>query len=154
MRGKRAPKRSIAPDPQFNNPIIGKFINYVMMRGKKSLAQTIVYKAFSQISETTKTDPLEVFDQALKNVIPTVETKSRRVGGGNYQVPVPVLGDRRYALAFRWILAAARSSKGRPMYQKLAQELMLAAKNEGAAVAKRADVQRMAEANRAFAHLA
>lgn len=142
------------PDPQFGNLLVGKFINLIMECGKKTVAQRIVYDAFTIVSEKSKTDPLEIFDLAVRNVTPAIETKSRRVGGANYSVPVPVTGDRRYALAFRWIITAARSKKGRPMCEKLADELMLAAKGEGDAVKKKADVQRMAEANRAFAHFA
>lgn len=154
MRGKKSVKRPMVPDPQFNNPLVGKFINMVMVGGKKSVAQKIVYGAFVKMSEKSKLDPIELFDLALKNVIPAVETKSRRVGGANYQVPMPVTGDRKYALAFRWILGAARGRKGRPMAEKLADELLLASKGEGDAVKKKLDVQRMAEANRAFAHFA
>lgn len=125
-----------------------------MYDGKKSVAQKVVYGAFDIMAAETKLPAPEVFDEAMKNVMPAVEVKSKRVGGANYQVPMPVRGDRKYALAFRWILLAARSRKGKPMSEKLAEELMLAAKNEGDAVKKRADVQRMAEANRAFAHFA
>ena len=154
MRGKQAPKRDIQPDPKFNNEVIAKFVNYVMERGKKSTAQRIVYDAFEVISQNTKRDPVEVFEQALKNVIPNVEVRSRRIGGANYQIPVEVRGDRRHALAFRWILEAARSKKGKSMKDKLASELMSAAKGEGDAIKKREDVHRMAESNRAFAHFA
>lgn len=154
MRGKQAIKRDLLPDAKYGNQQVTKLVNYVMKDGKKSTAQTVVYDAFEIIGTETKESPLVIFEAALKNIIPTVEVKSKRVGGANYQVPMPVRGDRRYALAYRWILAAARGKKGRPMCEKLAEELMLAAKNEGEAVKKRADVQRMAEANRAFAHLA
>lgn len=154
MRGKQIPKRSIQPDPKFNNETISKFVNYVMERGKKSTAQKIVYDAFEIISQNMKRDPLEVFDQAMKNVTPNVEVRSRRIGGANYQIPVEVRGDRRNALAFRWILEAARSKKGKSMKDKLASELMSAAKGEGDAIKKREDVHRMAESNRAFAHFA
>jgi small subunit ribosomal protein S7 len=125
-----------------------------MKDGKKSIAEKVVYACLDKVAADTKQNPIDVFDEALKNITPTVEVKSKRVGGANYQVPMPVRGDRRYALAYRWLLIAARGKKGRPMAEKLAEELMLAAKNEGEAVKKRADVQRMAEANRAFAHLA
>jgi len=125
-----------------------------MKDGKKNIAQEIVYKAFDLMGEKTKQSPVEVFDRALKNVTPTLEVKSKRVGGANYQVPMPVRGDRRYMLAYRWLLEAARSKKGRPMADKLADELVAASKNEGEAVKKKMDVQRMAEANRAFAHFA
>jgi len=152
MRGKQAPKRTIKPDPKFNSVVIAKFINYVMERGKKSTAQQVIYDCFNIISEKTKKDPLEVFDLAVKNIAPDVEVKSRRVGGGNYQVPVAVMGDRKNALAFRWILTASRARKGMPMKQKLADELIAASNKEGAAMKKRDDTYRMAEANRAFAH--
>ncbi|MEK7132285.1 MAG: 30S ribosomal protein S7 [Patescibacteria group bacterium] len=154
MRGKQAPRRDIVPDSRYNNVLVAKLINYVMYDGKKSVAQKVVYGAFDIMAAETKLPAPEVFDEAMKNVMPAVEVKSKRVGGANYQVPMPVRGDRKYALAFRWILLAARSRKGKPMSEKLAEELMLAAKNEGDAVKKRADVQRMAEANRAFAHFA
>lgn len=154
MRGKQAPKREILPDHKFGNVVVTKLVNYVMKDGKKSTAERIVYDCFEIISAETKENPMDVFDNALKNVTPTVEVKSKRVGGANYQVPMPVRGERRNALAFRWVLAAARSKKGRPMSEKLAEEIMLAAKGEGEAVRKKNDVQRMAEANRAFAHLA
>ena len=154
MRGKQAPKRPIMPDPKFNNPMVGKFINYVMYDGKKTIAQKIVYDAFEIMAERTKLDPLELFDTALKNVTPLIEVRGRRVGGANYQVPIPVRGERKFALAFRWILAGARTRKGKPMYEKLADELMAATNKEGSAMKKKNDVHRMAEANRAFAHFA
>src|SRR4029078_2784577 len=125
-----------------------------MKDGKKSLAQKIVYDAFDVMHEKTKQDPLEVFDEALKNVMPAVEVRGRRVGGANYQVPFPVRGERKYALAFRWILDSARSRKGKPMSEKLAEELLLALNKEGNAMKKKIDVHRMAEANRAFAPFA
>jgi small subunit ribosomal protein S7 len=154
MRGKRAQKRVIAPDPKFGNVYIAKFINYLMLDGKKSVAQRVMYDALEIISNETKQDAIEVFDQAIKNVIPSLEVKSRRVGGANYQVPMPVRGDRRYTLAYRWILAAVRGKKGRPMAERLAKELIAASQGEGDAMKKKQDVQRMAEANRAFAHFA
>ena len=154
MRHKPATRRIILPDAKYGSVAIAKFTNYLMEGGKKITAQTIVYRAFDQIKEMTKEDPLEVFAAAMKNVAPAMEVKSKRVGGANYQVPFPVRGERRQALAFRWILGAARSRKGKPMATKLAEELASAAKNEGAAVKKRMDVARMAEANRAFAHFA
>lgn len=154
MRGKSALKRDLAPDSKYGSVLVAKLINYVMYDGKKSVAQKVVYDAFDIIEAETKEKANDVFDNALKNITPTVEVKSKRVGGANYQVPMPVRGDRRYALAYRWLLVAARGKKGRPMSEKLAEEIMLAAKNEGEAVKKRADVQRMADANRAFAHLA
>jgi len=154
MRGKQATKREIAPDAQYGSVLISKLINYVMVDGKKTIAQRIVYTALDIIKQETKQDPMVVFETAMKNVVPTVEVKSRRVGGANYQVPIPVRGDRRYALAYRWILAAARGKKGKPMAQRLASELIAASNNEGEAIKKKQDVQRMAEANRAFAHFA
>lgn len=154
MRGKSAIKRELAPDSKYGSVLVSKLVNYVMKDGKKSVAEKVVYACLDKVAAETKQNPIDVFDEALKNITPTVEVKSKRVGGANYQVPMPVRGDRRYALAYRWLLVAARGKKGRPMAEKLAEELMLAAKNEGEAVKKRADVQRMAEANRAFAHLA
>jgi small subunit ribosomal protein S7 len=154
MRGKQAIKRELLPDAKYGSPLVTKLINYVMYDGKKTVSERVVYDAFEIVGAETKGNPLEVFDLALKNIVPAVEVKSKRVGGANYQVPMPVRGDRRYALAYRWLLAAARGRKGRPMCEKLAEEIINASKNEGDAVKKRADVQRMAEANRAFAHLA
>jgi small subunit ribosomal protein S7 len=154
MRGKQAPKRPITPDPKYGNVRIAKFINYIMLDGKKTVAQKVVYDALDIISEKTKQDALEVFEKALKNVMPALEVKSKRVGGANYQVPMSVRGDRRFVLAYRWIIKAARSKKGRPMAQRLANEFIAAANGEGDAVKKKQDVQRMAEANRAFAHFA
>ena len=151
MRGK-TPKNKIIPDPKYNSVNISKFINHLMERGKKATAQKIVYQCFDFISEKTKKDPLEIFDGAMKNVGPEVEVKSRRIGGGNYQIPIAVTGNRRITLAHRWIIGAARTRKGAPMHQKLAEELMSAYNREGAAIKKRQDTYRMAEANRAFAH--
>ena len=155
MRGKKqAPRRVIAPDPRYQSVQVAKFINKIMERGKKTVAQKIVYLAFDLMSEKTKQDPRDVFDLAIKNVSPQVEVKGRRVGGANYQVPIEVRGDRRLALGIRWLIDAARDKKGRPMHQKLADELIAASKNEGDAIKKKMDVHRMAEANRAFAHFA
>lgn len=154
MRGKSAIKRDLAPDHKYGSVLVAKLINYVMKDGKKSTAERVVYDCFEIVAAETKENPMDVFDNALKNITPAVEVKSKRVGGANYQVPMPVKGDRRYALAYRWILEAARGKKGKPMAEKLSEEIMLAAKNEGESVKKRADVQRMADANRAFAHLA
>ncbi len=154
MRGKQAPKRTIAPDPKFGNVNVAKFINSIMYDGKKTIAQSVVYDCFEMIAKKTELPPVDVFENALKNVAPSLEVKSKRVGGANYQVPMSVRGDRRTMLAFRWIITAARAKKGRPMAQKLADELVAANNNEGDAVKKKLDVQRMAEANRAFAHFA
>ena len=154
MRGKKITKRKIAPDPKYNNTAIAKFINYIMERGKKSIAQKIVYDAFAIIESKTKEKGLDVFDKAMRNVTPQLEVKARRIGGANYQVPVEVKGDRRFNLASRWIITAARKRKGMPMKQKLASELMDAANNQGDAVKKKEETHRMAESNRAFAHFA
>ncbi len=154
MRGKKSIKREIIPDPKFANATVAKLINHIMLNGKKTVAQGIVYDAFELMNKKTKEDPIETFEKALKNVMPSLEVKSKRVGGANYQVPMPVRGDRRYVLTFRWIITAARSKKGRRMAEKLSDELCAAAIGEGDAVKKKLDVQRMAEANRAFAHFA
>lgn len=152
MRRKRNITRTILPDVKYNNETVAKFINYVMRDGKKSIAQKVVYKTFGVIEKDYKQDPLAVFDLAVRNVSPLVEVKARRVGGANYQVPREVRGPRKLSLAFRWILQSARVKKGKAMALRLADELIAASKNEGNAVKKRADVHRMAEANKAFAH--
>lgn len=154
MRRKKKNIREIIPDPKFGNVMVAKFINYVMHKGKKSTAQNIVYRAFDVLEKKYKQDPLLVFDTALKNIGPMVEVKSRRIGGATYQVPREVRGERRIALACRWLLAAARSKKGKPIHEKLAEEFFAATKNEGSAVKKKQDTHRMAEANKAFAHFA
>jgi len=154
MRGKQATKRKIMPDPKFNNLVVAKFINLIMQQGKKTIAQKIIYNAFDIIQEKIKKDPINIFDQAIKNVSPILEVKSRRIGGANYQIPIEVKGDRKLALAMRWIIDAARTRKGKPMQEKLAQELMDASQRQGEAIKKKEDVHRMAEANRAFAHFA
>ncbi len=139
---------------KYNDLVVAKLINCIMERGKKNVARKIVYTAFDIMKEKSKKDPVEIFEEAMKNVGPTVETRSRRVGGANYQVPMPVAPERKNALAFRWIINAARSRKGKPMAEKLAEELLGASQNQGDAVKKKMDVLRMAEANRAFAHFA
>jgi len=154
MRGKRALKRKILPDPKYKSEKIAKFINYVMRKGKKTLAQKIVYQAFDLIRERAKEDPLKIFERAINNAGPVVELKSRRIGGANYQIPFPVNDERHFTLACRWIIEAAKSRKGRPMVEKLAEEIILAADGQGAAIKKKEDVHRMAEANRAFAYFA
>jgi len=155
MRGKkRAPKHVLLPDPKYQSVVVAKFINHIMQRGKKTVARAVVYKAFDLMAEKTKRDPRDVFELAIKNVSPQVEVKSRRVGGGNFQVPIEVRPARRLTLSMRWIIGAAQSKKGKPMHQKLADELVLASQNEGDAIKKKQDVHRMAEANRAFAHFA
>uniref|UniRef100_A0A7V3YKR2 Small ribosomal subunit protein uS7 n=1 Tax=Candidatus Caldatribacterium californiense TaxID=1454726 RepID=A0A7V3YKR2_9BACT len=146
------PKREIAPDPLYNNVDVAKLINKVMKDGKKSIAEKIVYGAFDLIREKTKRDPLEVFYQALNNVMPLVEVRPRRVGGANYQVPIEVRPDRSKSLGLRWLVQYARERQGKSMIEKLAQEIMDAANGTGGAVKKREDTHRMAEANKAFAH--
>lgn len=154
MRGKQAPKRYIKPDPKFNNLMIAKFTNYIMERGKKSTAQNIIYDCFAIISDKTKHDALEIFDQAIKNIGPSLEVRGRRIGGANYQIPYPVRPERRFALASRWLIDAARKRKGRSMAERLAAEIMDAAQEQGDAYKKKVDTHRMADANRAFAHFA
>lgn len=151
-RRHRAEKREIIPDPKFGDVILTKFMNSVMYDGKKSTAERIVYGAFDIIEEKTKTDPIEVFRQALENVAPAIEVRSRRVGGATYQVPVEVRAERRQALAIRWLISAARVRNDKTMVERLSSELMDAANNRGSAVKKREDTHRMAEANRAFSH--
>ncbi len=153
-RRKKREKRNIAPDARYNNIIVSKFINQVMKAGKKSKAKKIVYGAFDIIREKNKREPIEVFDLAIKNAGPILEVKPKRIGGATYQVPREVRGERKLALAFRWIIGAARSKKGRPMSEKLAEELLNAANNTGSAIKKKEDTHRMAEANRAFARFA
>lgn len=152
MRGKRAPKRIIAPDPIYHSAVVAKFINRIMIGGKKTVAQGIVYGAFDQLKEMGEANPLETFDLAMKNVAPRQEVKSRRVGGSSYQVPVEVRGERKDALAARWIIMFAKKRPGHSMKEKLAAEILDASKNTGAAVKRREDMQKMADANRAFAH--
>jgi small subunit ribosomal protein S7 len=154
MRGKPAPKRVILPDARYNSTQVAKFINYIMQRGKKTVATSILYDAFDYIQEQKGEAGYDVWLRAMKNVSPSLEVKARRVGGANYQVPIEVRPERRFTLATRWILEAARARKGKPMAIKLAEELLAAAENTGDAVKKREDVQRMAESNRAFAHFA
>jgi small subunit ribosomal protein S7 len=152
MRGKPAPKRPIAPDVKFNRDDLAKFINYIMERGKKTVAQTIVYDMMDIISDKTKQDAVEVFDTAIKNVSPTVEIRGKRVGGANYQVPITVRSERSFTLACRWLITASKAKKGKKMSEKLAEEFIAAYNNEGAAMKKKTDTYKMAEANRAFAH--
>lgn len=152
MRRNQAPEREIAPDPVYNSEALSKFINRIMLRGKKSTAQRIVYGAFDIMGQRTGKNPLDVFEQAIQNAGPVVEVKPRRVGGATYQVPVEVSAQRRQALAHRWLIANARKRSGKTMSQKLAGELLDAANNTGATIKKREDTHKMAEANRAFAH--
>ena len=151
-RRHRAEKREINPDPKFGDLVVSKFMNAVMLDGKKSVAERIVYGAFDQIEEKTKQPPVEVFHQALENVAPAVEVRSRRVGGATYQVPVDVRPERKQALAIRWMIKAARSRNENTMIERLSGELMDAANNRGSAVKKREDTHKMADANRAFSH--
>lgn len=152
MRKKRNYKREHKPDLKFGNVTVGRFINSLMWDGKKSVAEKVVYDAFDAIKEQTKEEPLVVFQRAFENVAPLVEVSSKRVGGANYQVPREVRPDRKFLLATRWIIGAARGKKGKDMSKRLAEEIILASKNEGNAIKKKQDVHRMAEANRAFAH--
>jgi small subunit ribosomal protein S7 len=154
MRGKKAVKRAVMPDAKYGNALLGKFINYLMIGGKKSTAQKIVYGALEKISGEEKKDPIKLFEEAIRTVSPQVEVRSKRVGGANYQVPLPVRGERQNALAFRWIIDAARAKKGQPMLDRLATVLSESAQGLGDAIKKRDDVHRMAEANKAFAHFA
>jgi small subunit ribosomal protein S7 len=151
-RRHRADKREILPDPKFGNVVVTKFMNSVMYAGKKSAAETIVYGAFDIIEGKTKQNPVGVFQQALDNVMPSIEVRSRRVGGATYQVPVEVRTDRRQALGIRWLITAARDRNEKTMTERLSSELLDASNNRGNAVKKREDTHRMAEANRAFSH--
>ncbi|GBD40790.1 30S ribosomal protein S7 [bacterium HR39] len=152
MRRRRAERHEILPDPKFGDVVLAKFINCVMRDGKKSVAEKIVYGALDRIQQRTRRDPLPIFHEAIENVKPSLEVRSRRVGGATYQVPVEVRPERRQTLAIRWIIQAARNRSERSMQERLANELLDAANNRGAAVKKREDTHRMAEANRAFAH--
>ena len=154
MRRNRKFKRNFEGDIKFNKTEFTRFINYLMERGKKSVAEDIFYKALEIIKEKTKKEPLEVVEAAMKNVTPLVEVRSKRVGGANYQVPQEVRPERKFALSSRWILDASRKRKGAAMSQKLAEEFIAAANNEGAAIKKKLDTHRIAEANKAFAHFA
>lgn len=151
-RRHSAEKREIIPDAKYGDLVLTKFMNSIMYHGKKSVAESIVYGALTQIEEKAKQEPLGVFRQALENVAPTVEVRSRRVGGATYQVPVEVRAERRQALAIRWLISAARSRNENTMIDRLSGELLDAANSRGTAVKKREDTHRMAEANRAFSH--
>jgi len=155
MRRKVKNRNIVNPDFIYNSQKLEKFINYVMWSGKKETARKIIYNAFDVIKEKTgNPNPLEIFDLAMKNAGPLMEVRSKRIGGANYQVPKEVRPERRLALAMRWIRDAARKNKGRPMYLKLADELIAASKNEGTAIKKKENIHKMAEANKAFAHFA
>jgi len=147
-------KHIIAPDRVYNDVVLSQFINKIMQSGKKATAQKIVYGAFDIIKEKTKKDGIEIFRQAIENASPVVEVKPKRVGGATYQVPMEVRGERKLALSFKWIIDAARAKKGKPMAEKLAQELIDCTNNQGTAIKKKTDTHRMAEANKAFAHFA
>ncbi len=147
-----APKREVLPDPKYKDKIVSKFINRLIIDGKKSIAEGILYGAFDIIEEKTKGDPLKVFKKAIENVRPSVEVKSRRVGGATYQVPVEIRYERKMSLAHRWLVANAKNRSERKMVDRLAAELIDASNNKGAAFKKKEDVHRMAEANKAFAH--
>ncbi len=152
MRRRRAPKREKNPDPKYNSREIGEFVNIIMRDGKKSIAQKIIYNAFDIVSERLKEDPVKVFFTALDNARPRMAVKPRRIGGATYQVPLEVPKDRGFAIALRWIKDFALKKKGKPMKNKLAEEIVAAYKNEGSAIKKREDTHKMAESNKAFAH--
>lgn len=152
MRKRRAEKRRVSPDPKFGDVLIARFVNSIMFHGKKSTAQSLVYSALSIIAEKTQKEPVEIFRKAIQNVAPSLEVRSRRVGGATYQVPVDVREERKVALAIRWIKTYAKARRDKSMAGKLAAELLAASNGEGASVKKRDDTHRMAEANKAFAH--
>ncbi len=152
MRKRRAVKRDVLPDPIYNSKLVTKIINTIMKDGKKGIAQTILYDAFEMIKEKTNEEPMKVFEKAMENIKPSLEVKSRRVGGANYQVPVEVRADRSLALGLRWLVQYARLRGGHSMAENLANEIIDASNGVGAAVKKREDTHRMAEANKAFAH--
>ena len=152
MRRNQAPVRTVSPDPQFNSRLVSKFINNVMMNGKKGTAERIVYTSFQQVEERIGRLGIDVFEQAIRNVTPVIEVKPRRVGGATYQVPIDIRSERRQALALRWLLQAARTRSGQSLAEKLASEIIDASNNAGNAVRRKEEVHRMAEANRAFVH--
>ena len=151
-RRGNVPKREVLPDPMYNSVLVTKLVNSVMLDGKKGVAQKVVYSAFDMIKDKTGNEPLDVFNQAMENIMPSLETKSRRVGGGTYQVPMEVRPARRQTLGLRWLTAYARARGERTMAERLAGEIMDAANNSGSAVKKREDTHKMAESNKAFAH--
>ncbi|MEA1926546.1 MAG: 30S ribosomal protein S7 [Patescibacteria group bacterium] len=153
-RKKRVHKKYWKPDVEYNSLLVGRFIGHLTMGGKRSVAETIVYESFDIIHTKTKKGGLNIFEQALKNVSPLMALKSRRIGGSNYQVPIPVTGDRRATIAMRWIISASRARKGKKMAVRLAEEFIDASEKKGSAIKKREDTHRMAEANKAFAHFA
>ena len=154
MRGKQAPKRKLAGDIKYNDADVAKFINYIMRKGKKTVAESVVYGAFDIIKEKTKQDPRHVFNKALKKASPLLEVRGRRIGGANYQIPYQVRGARRFNLGCRWLIEAAKARKGKSMKEKLAEEILASAEGEGGAVKKKETVQKQAGANKAFAHFA
>ncbi|MCK4592346.1 30S ribosomal protein S7 [Candidatus Parcubacteria bacterium] len=153
-RRKKRIDRGIKPDYKYNNALLARFINYIMEDGKRTVAVKVVYKALDIVKEKTKKDPIEAFEEAFNKVAPILEVKSKRIGGATYQVPIEVRGDRRMQLAFRWLIGAAKEKKGKPMSKKLADEIVDIINGTGSSMKKREDVQKMAEANRAFAHFA
>ncbi len=146
------PKKEVLPDPVYNSKLLTRFINKIMLKGKKSIAQSIVYDSFNLIRSKIGKEPLEVFEEALKNTMPILEVRARRVGGANYQVPIEVRQERRISLGLRWLVGYSRKRSERTMFERLASELMDAANNTGSAVKKKEDIHKMAEANKAFAH--
>ena len=152
MRRRRPERRQILPDPVYNEKSVAKFVNYIMIGGKKGVAEKIFYGAMEQINTKTKTEGLKIFEKAIENASPSVEVKSRRIGGATYQVPIEVPKNRRFYLASQWIISAAIGRSGKPMADKLASELISAANGDGGAIKKKDDTHRMAEANKAFAH--
>ena len=152
MRRRRPERRQILPDPVYNDKLVAKFVNYIMDKGKKGIAEKIFYGAMNHIKQRTKTDGMKIFEKAIENVSPSVEVKSRRIGGATYQVPIEVPKGRRFYLASHWLINAAVARSGKPMSEKLASELISAANGEGGAVKKKDDTHRMADANKAFAH--
>lgn len=151
-RRRRAGSRQILPDPKYNSVQIAQLVTKVMLNGKKSVAERIVYGAFSIVEKETSKSPLDAFEQALRNITPILQVKPRRVGGATYQVPTEIKAEQRTSIAFRWLVSAARARTGKPMAEKLAAEILDASKNQGAAAKRREDLHRMAEANRAFVH--
>ncbi|MBI2339013.1 MAG: 30S ribosomal protein S7 [Deltaproteobacteria bacterium] len=151
-RKGQAPKRKVLPDPCFKDKLVAKFVNKMMWEGRKGIAEKILYRSFDRIKEKTSDDPLKIFKQALQNVQPLLEVRSRRVGGANYQVPVEVRAERKVSLGMKWLIGYARDRGEKSMEERLAAEILDASENKGGAVKKREDVHRMAEANRAFAH--
>ena len=152
MRRRRPEKRTILPDPVYNDLAVAKFVNYIMKKGKKGIAEKIFYSSMDNIKQRTKTDGLKIFQKAVESASPSVEVKSRRIGGATYQGPIEVPRNRSFYLASLWIINAAKARSGKPMSERLASELISAANNEGGAIKKKEDTHRMAEANKAFAH--